>query len=599
MIRMIRILLLVLSVIGLGLVLWTPSAIAQSPYELKAEVDATDVTTDDTVTLTLTLTTPDENPPRLSLLANSLAMDGFKVVGSQTSSQYSVVNGTASATMRYQYELQPTRTGDLGIPSFRLEMGGQTISTDALTVFVRRGNGTPTIKKAQSSSPFSGLMGNDPFSDPFFGDPLGSDLFSNRGDLNIQAATTKKSVYVGEPLEYVVRVASDAMLLGAPEYQAPTFTGFWVHPPIDTRQAAQASEIATLLFPTKAGSLTIEPAAIRVEGGFFSNAIERETEPVTVEVKPLPQGAPAEFNGAVGQFEITATPDKRETRVGEPITVRVEIRGTGNFDTLADPRWAQDANWRAFDAKGETKSAVQNGTLVGTKTYERTLIPTTQGNLKIPATTFVYFDPRDEKYRTLAADAMEIKVAAGDPSVAQGAMDASASAGGGTTDAANAPALKGAQGTLMAAAKPLVEQPQFLALFLVPLGVLAIDIGLGLRKRYLDANAAELRASRALKNARRKLKRAARDKNVSMAAAQVMEQFIEDKANRALLGVSHSAVAQLLGEHGVSQEVIQDVMVLLLAGESSVFGNLYQATTAQTIADADGVLRALEGEWKE
>ena len=602
--RIYQISLIAVAILGLTFAFFTSNAHAQSPYELRAQVDANEITTDDTLTFTLTLTTPDGNAPRLNLPA----LDGFDVVGSSTSSQYSIVNGGASASMVYAYQLKPTRTGDLTIPAMKLNLKGQLLATEPLAVRVTQGNGAPSKRNAQPTSPFgpspfSGLFGNDPFNDPFFSDPFSNDMFSNNASLNIQAATDKQSVYVGEPLEYSVRVSSDAMLLGEPEYDAPKFTGFWAHQPPQTRQGANASEITTLLFPTKGGQLTIDPATIRADGGFFSNALERQTDPVTIDVKPLPQGAPAEFNGAVGKFEITATPDKTETRVGEPIVVQVEIRGAGNFDTLADPKWVNNANWRAFDAKAETKSDVVNGTLQGTKTYTRTLIPTREGTLTIPATRYAYFDPRDEKYHTIETQAIQVQVAPGDPSVTQnivptnGASNANAPALGNA--GTNAPALMPASAQLTSAAKPLAAQPLFWGLLVVPFGIVAFDIGLGLRKRYLDANIAERRASRALKQAYRNLKRAAKSKNVSMAVSGVVLQYLEDKLNRSLFGVSHSALAQLLAEHSISQNLIHDVLVLLLAGESSEFGKLYSATPERTVMDARLVLDALEGEWQE
>ncbi len=592
--RIYRISLITLSILGLMLALFTTRAHAQSSYELRAQVDANEITTDDTVTFTLTLTTPDGNTPRLNLPV----LDGFDVVGSSTSSQYSLVNGGASASMTYSYELQPTRAGDITIPSLHLDMNGQTLSSDSITVRVTQGNGMPTRKKSQSTSPFgpspfSSLFGNDPFSDPF-----SNDMFSNRANLNIQAATNKQSVYVGEPLEYTVRVQADAMLLGEPQYDAPKFTGFWAHEPPQSRQGANASEIKTLLFPTKAGTLTIDPATIRADGGFFSNALERKTEPVAIQVKPLPQGAPAEFNGAVGQFEINATPDKTETRVGEPITVRVEIRGAGNFDMLAEPKWINDSNWRAFDAKAETKSDVVNGALVGTKTYERTLIPTKEGTLKIPATRFAYFDPSDEKYHVVETQAIQVQVAAGDASTLS-VNTSNVNEPALTEEGSNVKQIIPAHAPLTTAAKPLVAQPLFLALFVIPFGIVAFDVGMGLRKRYLDAHAAEIRATRALKQARRNLKRASNQPNLSLAVSNVMVQYLEDKSNRSLLGVSHSALAQLLTEHGITQDLIQDVLVILLAGESSEFGKLYGTTREQTVTDVELVLNALEGEWQE
>lgn len=607
--HIIRITLFAIALLGLGMLWFTPGAHAQSPYGLDAQVDAQNITSDDTVTLTLTLTTPDGSAPQLNLPP----LDGFNVVGAQTGSQYSIVNGQASSSMVYGFQLQPTRTGDIRIPSLKLDMNGQILSTAAITVRVTQGNGAPTKKNnsplnALGASPLGGsafgsIFGNDPFADPFF-----SNSFSSNAKLELQAATDKPSVFVGEPLQYSVRVWSDATLLGEPDYAPPKFTGFWAHQPPMTQRGMNGSEITTLLFPTQAGKLTIDPATIRADGGFFSNPLEKQTQPIAIEVKPLPQGAPAEFNGAVGVFDLTATPDKTATRVGEPITVKVEIRGAGNFDTLPDPKWQTDANWRAYDGKARTSSEIVNGKLVGTKTFERTLIPIKEGTLTIPATRYAYFDPSDAQYHALETNAIEVQVAPGDPALTQNSApsstNANALAANPPTAAPNAPALKAAlalkaaPAQLTTAAPPLTAQPLCWAMFFVPLGIVALDLAFGLRKRYLDNHSAERRASRAYRHAMRDLRRVRKNENAEIEVARLVLIYLEDKLNRTLLGVPHSTLAQLVTAHNVSADAALQVVELLRGGEANEFGKQHSITPSDMIAHARTVLMRVEEEWE-
>lgn len=578
-----------------------PRANAQSPYGLTAQVDADSITTDDTATLTLTLTTPDGSAPRLNLPA----LDGFDIVGSQTASQYSIVNGQTSAGMVYAYRLKPTHTGDLEIPALHLAISGQNLSTDALTVHVTQGNGTPTKKNSPGTGPLTspfggsalgGIFGGDPFSnDPFFADP-----FNSRASLNIEAATDKQSVFVGEPVEYTVHVSSDAALLGEPDYEQPKFTGFWAHQPPSTQHDAGGSEISTLLFPTQAGKLTIDPATIRTDGGFFSDPLEKKTGAISVEVKPLPQGAPAEFRGAVGKFELQATPDKTATRAGEPITVRAVIRGSGNFDTLPDPKWTKSADWRFYDGKAETQSTVQYGNLTGAKTFMQTWIPTHEGKLTIPATRYAYFDPSDGQYHILETEPIQIDVAPGDPALTQNvAPPANAPADAAPAPSANMPALKTSTAQLTTAPKTLTAQPFFWALFLVPLGIVGFDVAFGLRKRYLDRNAASRRASRAYRSALKQLRRVRHSENRQMQVARIVLTFLEDKLNRSLLGVPHSTLAQILMVQGVSSDTAMQTVELLHLGEATEFGKQRMMLSDDPVINATEVLTRVEEEWAE
>ena len=596
--------ILFISTLALTFGLVTTPAHAQSPYGLTAQVDANAITTDDTVTLTLTLTTPDGSAPRLNLPA----LDGFNVVGSQTASQYRIVNGQTSASMVYAFQLQPTRMGDLKIPTLHLDMNGQLLATDPLTVHVTQGNGTPTKKNSSGFSPlgaspfsnsFNSFFGNSPFSnDPFFADP-----FNSNASLNIQALTDKQSVYVGEPLEYTVRVSSDATLLGEPEYDKPKFTGFWAHEPPLMERNANGNEITTLLFPTQAGKLTIDAATIRADGGFFSDALEKQTEPIAIEAKPLPQNAPSEFTGAVGAFDITATPDKTATRVGEPITVKIEIRGAGNFDTLPEPKFTNDADWRAYNGKAQTQSNVQYKKLVGAKTIERTLIPTREGELTIPAVRYAYFDPADAQYHTLETKPIQVHVAPGDPSLTQNIAPSSNNANPSNTNApanaANAPTLKPATAQLTSAPKPLTAQPLFWAMFLVPFGIVALDVAFGLRKRYLDTNAASRRSSRAYRNALKQLRRVRQSGNQPAAVARIVLTYLEDKLNRSLLGVSHSNLAQILIAQGVSSDAALQTIELLQQGEATEFGKQRMVSSGHLVTNATEVLTRVEEEWAE
>lgn len=603
--RILYALLFSVSALALVFALFTSPAHAQSPYGLQAQVDANEITTDDTVTFTLTLTTPNGSAPQLDLPA----LDGFNVVGTQTGSQYSIVNGQASASTNYAFELQPTRTGDLVIPSLHLDLNGQRLSTEAIAVQVTQGNGAPTKKNNSRPGPFgtnpfggsafNSIFGNDPFAnDPFFADP-----FNSSANLNIQAVTDKQSVYVGEPIEYTVRVSSDATFLGEPEYVQPKFTGFWAHQPPMTQRGMNGSQVTTLLFPTQAGNLTIDPATIRADGGFFSDALEKETEALSVNVKPLPSNAPAEFNGAVGVFDIIATPDKTETRVGEPITVKIQIRGAGNFDTLPDPKFSNDANWRAYNDKGQTQSDAQNGKLIGTKTIARTLIPTREGMLTIPAVRYAYFDPSDAQYHLIETKALQVNVAPGDPSVTQNIAPSSPNAPAPTTNApapaSNVLALKTAAAPRTGAPKPLTAQPLFWAMFLVPLGMVALDLTFGLRKRYLDTHAASRRASRAYRTAIKQLRRVRLDEQTQIHVARIVMTYLEDKLNRSLLGVSHSHLAQILVAQGVSSDTAMQTIELLQRGEATEFGKQRLISPNNQVANTTQVLARVEQEWAE
>jgi len=119
---------------------WLSSAAnvhAQADARLTAEVDRTELSTDDTLLLALVLQTPDGSAPHLTLPA----IDGFQVADSSMSSQHSSLNGAQSSSTMYVFRLQPTSAGTFRIPALTLDWNGQPLSTEAIEITVTQGNG--------------------------------------------------------------------------------------------------------------------------------------------------------------------------------------------------------------------------------------------------------------------------------------------------------------------------------------------------------------------------------------------------------------------------------------------------------------------------
>jgi len=559
---------------------------AQADASLTAKVDRTELSTDDTLLLTLTLQTPDGSAPRLTLPA----LDGFRVAGSSTSSQLSSINGALSSSTTYAFRLQPTGAGTFRIPILTYDWNGQPLSTEAIEITVTQGTGAASQPAPQSSG--SATPADDKVS------RVGN------SDFFIETSVDKMTPYQGEAVKHVTRLYSSMMLLGQPDYQAPQFIGFWHadEPEVQQSQATASdgttydvTEITTWLFPTAAGQATLDPVKITVPGGFFSADVDLQSEPLSIEVQPLPAGAPADFNGAVGQFQLSATPDRTSTRLGEPITLRVELIGTGNWGTLGDPLWPSDKQWRVFNNKTDSQRKVVNGEMTGSRVYEQLFTPLTEGQLKLPAITYSYFDPATKQYQTLSADALTIDVAAGNPNVAVSLPKDKGAANANTQAAAPALALKPAPQTLMSEAQPLTQQPLFGLLFLLPVGLVAGELAVSARKHYLTSNAARLRRSRALKHAQRQLKRARRSRNVQIETGRIVLAYLEDQIQTPLTGLSHSTLAQML-QHHVSPALIDRVIAALFVGEVSEYSQAKPQTNDDVVKSTGRLLEDMEKE---
>ena len=132
-----------------GWLISATGAHAQASASLSAQVDRTELSTDDTLLLTLTLQTPDGSAPHLTLPA----IDGFRALGSSMSTQLSSINGTTSASVTYVYRLQPTVAGTFTIPALTLDWNGQPLSTEAIKITVTQGAGAAPQAAPQISAP--------------------------------------------------------------------------------------------------------------------------------------------------------------------------------------------------------------------------------------------------------------------------------------------------------------------------------------------------------------------------------------------------------------------------------------------------------------
>ncbi len=148
---------------------------------------------------------------------------------------------------------------------------------------------------------------------------------------------------------------------------------------------------------------------------FFGGRVERRphrvaVEPQTLEIRPLPEeDRPAEFSGAVGRFAFEVEADREETRVGEPVALRMIVEGEGNPDLVrAPPIEAGDA-FRVYEPRlVERDIDAARGS--GRKVFEAVLVPRAEAVDGIPPIVFAWFDPQAGEYRRVARGPLPLRV---------------------------------------------------------------------------------------------------------------------------------------------------------------------------------------------
>ncbi len=136
--------IIILSVIFTSLFIAT--AFAQA--SIKAEVDKTIVTTDDTITYKLIITSSEKNIPTPQLPK----FTGFRVISSAQSSTVSLTKGNIKTIFVYAFILVPTDIGKFKIEPSEIKIKNETFSSVSFEIEVKQGKANPKAEFEQELS---------------------------------------------------------------------------------------------------------------------------------------------------------------------------------------------------------------------------------------------------------------------------------------------------------------------------------------------------------------------------------------------------------------------------------------------------------------
>lgn len=163
-------------------------------------------------------------------------------------------------------------------------------------------------------------------------------------------------------------------------------------------------------FPLRAGEVkasgTVTARAILPEAdpliASFSRMemlVEMAIPEVKITAQELPEGAPASFTNAVGNFRISASTDARDLSANEPITVKIKVEGSGNIHSINCPSLTDASNWKLYPPN-KLDPSQNTRTTQGTVEFQQMLRPIAQTDA-IPSFELTFFDPSTQQYKTV------------------------------------------------------------------------------------------------------------------------------------------------------------------------------------------------------
>ncbi len=381
--------------------------------------------------------------PRLSQL------DGFQTYYTGRASHISVVNGMTSANVEFSYTLIPQRAGRFTLSPVEVQSGQTVLRTEPLVIEVSGGQNqmaqtqvAPQRVATQQPARFS-----PPVTQPVDQDRAVSVSPGTDDNIFVQAWVDRKTLFQNEQmlLTYSLYTRYDTRYEGFDK--EPETSGFWIEEfPMDRDVARETvrmngkryvkADVKKLaLFPTAPGNYTIQPGSLKVSireeqqgsnafdeffsdsfftgGAFFARRQNRllSPPPIQLVVKALPEkGKPASFQGAVGNFRLSATIDRDKVKQNEPVTLKMVIEGEGNIETITRPKVPALTGFKTYDSDTNSKLFQTENVIGGTKSFEVVFIPKEEGDSFVPPIEFSFFDPRQEKYVTLTTPNFPIQV---------------------------------------------------------------------------------------------------------------------------------------------------------------------------------------------
>ena len=360
----------------------------------------------------------------------------FSVLSRQQSTNIAMIQMKTRITKNYRFEVLPRKTGKITMGPAVYSYKGKKYKSNTIAVTI--------------SGKSSGKTGRAPKKEK--NSESRQDTVPRTHARLVIEQLTPREVYINQPvhlrLSLLIKqdVANHFRQISFPEVHVENCT--MRNPEENKRVHARRKIIGNehyrswtfnrLIIPVAAGELTVDSQldatlAIPVGrerhpfGGVFNDdffddfftrykeqKVELGTEKKKIRVKAFPtENKPKNFEGAVGRFTMNTRISGQSVRVGEPLTMTVEIKGNGNIESVSEPGISNPEGFKIFQENPDVRKDPSD-IMAGKKTFSITLVPQTPDITRTPMVEFSFFDPEKKQYRTLQSKQFPLTVQAGE-----------------------------------------------------------------------------------------------------------------------------------------------------------------------------------------
>lgn len=340
------------------------------------------------------------------------------------------------------YTLAATRPGKFIIPGASARIENRLIKSDNVLLEVI----SKTEAYNQRQKPDNQETNEDNFLNP------GEDPYAKiRRNLFMKVLVDKRTCFVGEPVTAIFKLYS-RLDSKSDIVKNPGFYGFTVQDMINLGNKLTSNEMIegkqfdvhivrkVQLYPLQAGLFSIDAMEIRNQVRFSKSAVNKKaeqeivegvypgssitsdentivfennmaTEPVAITVKETPQkNKPVEYNGATGNFKLTASVQKNELAKNEEGDLIITISGKGNFTQLSPPviQWPDGID--GFEPTSTDSLDHTQSPMTGKRDFHFRFVSARPGNYELPTVSFSFFNPDTNNYKTVSSGSVTVKV---------------------------------------------------------------------------------------------------------------------------------------------------------------------------------------------
>ncbi len=224
--------------------------------------------------------------------------------------------------------------------------------------------------------------------------------------------TNKQTIYEGEPIVVSAKIYARFEPTHLEGYQTYEIPGT-----IDKEKIAGGKRIIvereryknetfyafeydkSVIFPVGTGDFKILPFTMKLNQNF--KGYQFKSNASVIHVKALPEGAPNDFIGGVGEFSIERYIESTELKQGDVFKLSITVKGKGNIQNTTEPILNLPKGFIVYgDPEIEENYSFNSMGASGEITYSYNIQVNGFGEKQLPATTISYFDPQLEKYIT-------------------------------------------------------------------------------------------------------------------------------------------------------------------------------------------------------